>query len=111
MRMAMALGAFKLKPQERMRDLKRTRHAIGALALPVQIEGAPLAVEGVLSPVGGGEFVQVFDIPRPLLNALPIAAGGQQDALDELVVRKVLMQAGPHPRRKARRVILVFQPI
>ena len=56
-------------------------------------------------------FLQRDDFLRPLLQAPALAAGGGEDALGELVVGRVLLQAGANPGLEPRGLVLLGQAV
>ena len=96
-RMAMALGTLQPQAEERMRHLDGVIDAGGHAPLPVEVERLPRGV--------GLRAVCLRLLPSgpPTASSAhssqlrPSRLVASQDALDELVVGDVLLQAGPQP--------------
>jgi hypothetical protein len=90
--MAVTLGTLQPQAQERV-PLAGAADTVAA-RLPVQVERLPFAIK--LQPDGPPRNLH----HRPHFAAAPRccgpAAGRSQDAFDELIVRKVLLQSRPH---------------
>ncbi len=107
----MALGAFQAQPQEGVRHLQRAADPVRSAALPVQVERPPLAVQLQIRTAGGVALHHRLDLRGALFGATAVPAGGHQDALDELIVGHVFLQASADPRLEARGVGLLAKAI
>src|SRR5262249_35854979 len=96
-RVAMALGALQSQPQKGVRHLQGTLDAAGVGALPVEIERTALRVRREIGRLGGVLLHHRPYFAGPFLFRASLAAGGEEDALGELIVGRVFEEACSQP--------------
>src|SRR5262249_54103325 len=103
MRVAVALGTFQAQAQKAVRDLHRGLDA-SAAPLPEKVERLAPGVGLQLRRFGRVLVRERLHLPGPFLFGTALAAGGQEDALGQLIVRRVLPHAGTEPVVTATRL-------